>query len=197
MAFALLLIGGLVHGMWTQRWQPSPALDEACARLQAVPANAGRWKSTAVQGDPEAFRQARAVNYWMQQYAKDGAGQSITVILMCGRAGHMSVHTPDICYRGAGYEMAGDQVKETVAGAEFWTARFRREGDPAGNELRIRWAWSATGYWQAPASPRWTFGNEPFLYKLYVVYGGASDSMTDEFLREFLPVLDKSLFRAR
>src|SRR4051812_26867673 len=100
-AFLVLLASGLVHGFWTQRWQSSQALDAAVGRLYSVPLETARWKGTAVEVDPEPYQQARALGYWMRRYTKDGVSGSVTVILMCGRAGHMSVHTPDICYRGA------------------------------------------------------------------------------------------------
>src|SRR5580765_3646194 len=114
-AFAVVLVSGLAHGVWTQRWQPARELEEACTRLYAVPLKAGPWQGNNLEGDPDAFRQARAAGYWTRRYSKDAADAPITVILMCGRAGHMAVHTPDICYRGAGYEMLGEPVKENIA----------------------------------------------------------------------------------
>jgi len=221
-ATAVLLISGLVHGIWTERWQTSHALQQACARLADVSPTAGAWKSSPVEVDPEPFQQARAAAYWMRLYRKEGVSNPITVILMCGRADHMSVHTPDICYRGAGYDMVGEQVKATVAlppspqslspagrgvggegsaSAELWTARFRQGSKAAGHELRIYWTWSSGGSWQAPTSPRWTFGAEPFLYKLYVAHDNTGfaghDGITDDFLRQLLPVLETALLAGR
>jgi len=198
-ALAALLISGLVHGFWTQRWQTSAALDGAVARLHAVPMPAGRWRALTVEVDPEPFAQARAVGYWTRRYTREGSNDSITVILMCGRAGHMAVHTPDICYRGAGYEMVGETVRHNVAfkgggNAQFWMAHFRQ---PASQDLAIYWAWSADGTWQAPSSPRLAFGGQPFLYKLYVVREtGPRDQLTPEFLQQLMPELNAALFPA-
>jgi hypothetical protein len=204
LAFAILLISGLVHGFWTQRWQTSDALDNACADLAEVPRQIGPWNGTDVDVDPEPFKQARAVGYWMRTFSRSGSQRSITVILMCGLAGHMSVHTPDVCYRGAGYEMAGEQFKQAVTfgpdnhTADFWSARFRQPAKALGNELRIYWAWTADGNWQAPASPRLSLGGNPFLFKLYVVRETSGETGQDEtslqFFQELLPILEKSLF---
>jgi hypothetical protein len=200
-AFVALLVSGLVHGFWTQRWQSDAALDAAVARLSTVPMQAGSWKGATIEVDPEPFRQARAVGYWMRRYTKPGAGDSITVILMCGRAGHMSVHTPDICFRGAGYEMAGQAVHVRTDQAEFWTARFRPPGPTGAGDLAIYWTWGGDGGWQAPNSPRLTFGGQAYLYKLYVVREtadhDASDNVTPEFLRHLMPVLNAMLFSTR
>jgi hypothetical protein len=194
----------LVHGFWTQRWQTSQALDAAVARLYAVPPHAGNWNSVPVEVDAEPYQQARAVGYWMRRYNQEGQGGSITVILMCGRAGHMSVHTPDICYRGAGFEMVGEPVQEAVAmgpaaaPAEFWTARFRQPAKTAGSELRIYWAWSHDGSWQVPRAPRLTFAGAPYLYKLYLVRETTGepgrDELTQAFLVQLVPELHSAFF---
>jgi hypothetical protein len=191
---AVLVLSGVVHGLCTQRWQTSEALDTACARVPSVPLRAGAWTAAAVEVDPEPFEQARAAAYWVRRYTREGVAGSVTVILMCGRAGHMAVHTPDVCYRGAGYEMAAEPVRQNLKAGEFWTARFSLPGRTVIPGLRIFWSWSADGRWQAPSSPRWAFGGEPFLYKLYVVRDAADESVLNEFLGELLPVLEQSLF---
>jgi hypothetical protein len=214
-ALAALLVSGLVHGFWTQRWQTSTALDEACSRLEAVPNSAGTWQSSTVAVDPEPFQQAQVAGYWMRRYTQGSVPGSFTVILMCGRAGPMAVHTPDICYRGAGYEIVGVPVRETVTeaigqpAADYWTARFHQPGKAAGHELQIFWAWSSDGSWQAPTSPRWTFAGQPYLFKLYVVREAPpwrpglqtpaqqDDKLAVEFLRQLLPELRRSLFSAK
>jgi hypothetical protein len=204
-ALAVLVISGLAHGLWTQRWHSSQALDDAAARLATVPTTAGHWRSVNVDVDPAPYRQAGAVGYWMRRYTRTDLPGSVSVILMCGQARHMAIHTPDICYRGAGYEMAGEQTKAIVTfssggNGEFWTAHFRQSTRPAGATLHLCWSWSSGGSWQAPSSPRWTFGGSPYLYKLYVVYetpsDGPQDRITTQFLEEFMPVLQQSLFSA-
>jgi hypothetical protein len=197
-ATAALVICGLVHGFWTQRWGASEALEHAVARLEHVPLQAGSWTALNVEADPEPFRQARAAGWWMRRYTRQGGKNAVLVILMCGRAGQMSVHTPDVCYRGAGYEMAGTQEQKTLpGGAQYWFARFR-PATPTAPELAIGWAWSSDGRWQAPDAPRLTFGGQPYLYKLYVVREAAAspgaDPVIAAFLQEVLPVFDDTLF---
>jgi hypothetical protein len=139
----------------------------------------------------------------MRSYRNLRHNGTVTVILMCGRAGRMSVHTPEVCYRGAGYEMHGAPAPLTVksegSGQQdtLWTARFTKHAGVAA-DLRLYWAWNADGAWQAPASPRWTFRGEPFLYKLYVSQDGQDATGSGEaahgFLRRFLPEAREFLF---
>jgi Protein of unknown function (DUF3485) len=202
-AFTVLLVSGLVHGFWTQRWHTAEALDSAVARLYAVPLKAGSWHADNIEVDPEPYKQARAVGYWMRRYTKEGSTEAISVILMCGRAGHMAVHTPDICYRGAGYEMVSEPAKFRLPGRgdfEFWTATFRPT-KAGGADLELYWSWRAGDSWLAPTSPRLTFGGRPYLYKLYVVREQAGDAaqgpVMADFLAQLMPELEGALFSPR
>src|SRR5262245_47984638 len=103
-AALLLLVCGLAHGLWTERWSPSEALHHAAARVERVPMEIGPWKATAVETDSAAFFQAGALKYWARSYVDENRKTPVLVILMCGRAGRMAVHTPEVCYRGAGYD---------------------------------------------------------------------------------------------
>jgi hypothetical protein len=204
-ASALLLLAGLVHGLCTGRWRPSDALKAAAARVQTVPLTVAGWKGEELPVNPGDFAQAGAQGYWMRSYT-DARGDAFTVLLMCGPWGKMSVHTPDLCYRGVGYEMVGEAVRHKVtvpggeAPAEFWTARFRKQSSAGTTTLRICWTWTADGRWQAPEQPRWSLAGSPFLYKLYVVRDvtrepeSATSAAELAFLEALLQELRKSLF---
>jgi hypothetical protein len=203
-ALVVLLVSGLVHGFWTQRWHSAEALTGAVVRVHAVPLHAGNWKGVNLDVDPELYEQARAVGYWMRRYTNGATGDSISVILMCGRAGHMAVHTPDICYRGAGYEMVGEPARYRLPGSaacEFWAASFRLPGLAGVADLEIYWTWGADNSWKAPSSPRLAFGGQPYLFKLYVVREAPGnplqDPVTADFLRQFMPELEAALFLPR
>jgi hypothetical protein len=199
---ALLSLAALVHGVWTGRWQPSHALEEAVARVRDVPLSFGDWRGEELPPDREAFARAGAVGYWMRQYRNGQTGEAVTVLLMCGRAGKMAVHTPDLCYGGVGYEVVGEPAREAVPGvspaAAFWGARFRKPGPAGDSALRIHWGWRARGAWEAPERPRWHFAGAPFLYKLYVVRDATADGPEGDaslpFLQALLPELEKTLF---
>src|SRR5439155_7886441 len=91
----LLSLAALVHGVWTGRWETGRALEDACARVREVPLALGDWKAEELPPDREAFARAGARGYWMRLYRNGQSGEALTVLLMCGRAGKMSVHTPD------------------------------------------------------------------------------------------------------
>jgi hypothetical protein len=82
----------------------------------------------------------------------------------------------------------------------FKLGKFKKTNSPVPEYLRIYWAWSPKGdVWTAPDGERLAFASAPALYKLYIVRQVADvNEPTDkdpglEFLRQFLPVLEKSL----
>jgi hypothetical protein len=202
---AIILGAGLVHGVWTERWQPRRELQDAVARLQNLPGNLGPWKQSPAKLDPEALRQAEAVGHWSKEYTHEGGGNTVLVILLCGRPGPMSVHRPEHCYSGAGFEMTAPPFPYEVLAedgsrlAQCWSAKFRQQDAADPTRLRIFWTWFAGGSWQAPESPRFVFAGNPALYKLYVVrvMTAAQERFEEDpcldFLRRLLPALTQAL----
>ncbi len=201
-ALALIAVCGIVHGLWADRWQPSPALEEALTRVELVPLEIGDWKAETVAGDAEAFEQAGAQAYWTRWYTNTRKRQTVLAILMCGRAGRMAVHTPEVCYRGAGFELFDKPVATPLRAQEgadlgtFNTARFVKASNLS-SPLRLYWSWNAGDGWRAPRSPRWEFRGRQFLYKLYVSHDQAPGNDQDaaaELLQQLLPELRKALY---
>ncbi len=193
-AVATLLMSGAVYYALAG---DSDQLDDAASRVALVPMDIGAWHAQDVTGEEKAFAQTGAKSYWIRNYVNHNTKASVLAILMCGRAGKMAVHTPEVCYSGAGYQLQDQAAQCRIADDRFWTGQFAK---PSGH-LRLHWAWNAHGAWEASASPRWQFRGAPFLYKLYVsreIVGPPSATpqadVTAEFLREFMPVLNRTLF---
>lgn len=203
--FLLLIVSGLIHGWMTSRWIPSETLAQASNSVPTVPMKFERWQGVELEVDPAPFRQARASAYWMRRYENKETGAVINTILMCGPAGPMSVHTPDVCYRGAGYQLEGKtstmafSYDSPESPAYFWTGDFQKSNPDLASRLRLYWSWSADGSWQAPQDPRFTFGGKSALYKLYLIQQVNDENayrleeMTKAFLKDFLPTLNQSL----
>ncbi|MBI2805109.1 MAG: exosortase-associated EpsI family protein [Planctomycetes bacterium] len=198
-AVTLLASGALYHALA----RDSAELNNAATRVAQVPTVVGDWDARDVTTDHAAFAQAGANAYWMRVYENRKTKTEVLVILMTGRSGKMAVHTPEICYGGAGYELRETPaaVAFTADGADrFWTAHFAKPGG-AVQHLRLFWAWNARGEWKASTVPRWQFLGEPLLYKLYVSRGlepgpgvAPTNDPAAQFLREFLPVVNRTLF---
>jgi Protein of unknown function (DUF3485) len=205
-ALVLILGAGLVHGAWTNRWRPSPALAALGGRFESVPMVIGDWQGTAFELGAEERAVAGAAACLSRRYSNPVRGVSVSVLLFGGLPGSVSVHTPDVCYPGAGFTLDSPTVLERRDGPDGHRAEFRTalatRGGTTPSVLRILWAWNASQGWSAPENPRWEFSNAPALCKLYVVRetaGAVVDPAADpcsDFLNVFLPELDRLVFSA-
>jgi Protein of unknown function (DUF3485) len=205
-AALVLIVGfGMAEGMWTNRWSLSEGPEQASAKLAAIPKNVGDWEGQDQELGARQIARAEITGHVMRQYTHKGTGAILQVLLVCGRSGPTALHPPDICYAGAGFSKAGPLAAEVFEGTGlqvapgFWRGRFVKPG-PEPESLRICWAWNATGAWKASENPRWEFAKNRYLYKLYVVRPLSkadeplADDPTPEFMRLFLPEVQKCLF---
>jgi exosortase len=204
-AVALILGAAVVKGPWTGRWRDPVERRLAVGRLERIPVTIGDWVGRPGTIDPRQIRAGELDGYAMRRYEDRTSGSAITLLVVCGRPGPVSVHGPEVCFPGVGFEMAQAQPETisvpTVAGgrAEFATALLERRAAVPPERMRVSWSWKGGRSWGVPYSPRLAFGAQPFLFKLYVIQwvGERAPSADDEalmdFLRRFVPVLDTAL----
>ncbi len=199
-AAALVISAGVVHGLWTDRWNLSDEPGASAARLGQVPMAIGDWQGQVIDKDTQP--PAGVVGYLCRRYVNSRSGAAVTVVIVTARPGPACIHTPDACYVASGYQYSGLQkyAMKTEPAAEFWTAPFFKQKAADQRNLRIFWAWNAAGSWQAPDSPRFTFARYPVLHKLYLIREMAtSEEPLDEdacieFMKEFQPAFQRAMF---
>ena len=178
------------------------ALSAAARRLDLIPATIGAWTSTPGVIDDCEQRLAEVAGFIRREYRHSETGRVVTLTILCGAAGPMSIHPPTACFEGVGYsQLSGptvvgitDDSNETVSLKE---ASFRLEDSSVSEVVRVFWGWSPDGEWDAPESPRMSYRGQPWLYKLSVVdraYAAADDPARSEaFLKEALPAIRTAL----
>jgi hypothetical protein len=205
---AVVLGAGVFDGLVTHRWWPDARLQKAVACLDRVPAAFGDWQGTDEEVNAVDLRTAHIDAYVCRRYVNERTREAVLVLLVCGQPGPIAVHTPDVCYTAAGYKMDGNPLVLTLTAAHrgpqaqdaFRAARLRNPSPVPTGTLRVCWAWSTGGGWQAPGNPRLAFARAGALYKLYVLReqratekDRADDDTTKAFLQAFLPKLDEAL----
>lgn len=200
--FAAVLTAGVVPGLWTGRWTESTSLEEAAARLAQVPPTVGEWDGRDLPVNPREQAAAQASGYLSRRYVHRRTGAVVSLALLCGRPGPISVHTPDICYAGSGYEEVGAPTRCAIPdspGDHLWARQFRKAAAVPVQHLRVLYGWSAAGAWEAPDNPRLTFARRPALYKLYAIreLAGPGEALDDDpaldLLRALAPPLRAAL----
>jgi hypothetical protein len=206
LALIIIIASGIAHGLCSDRWSTAEELPAAVARMDRLPTTLDDWDGSDVELEPGATQRAEIAGSLVRRYVQRSTGQEMLVMLVCGRPGPISVHTPDVCYQGAGYRMAGNRARQQVAlpsgeTVPFWKASFVKESFPGKDELRIWWSWHAGGAWQTAGEPRLAFARFPVLHKLYVIYRvswrdrSAADP-TPAFAQRLLAELKRTVFAA-
>lgn len=204
----VIVVGsGVIHGLIIDRWGSSNDLKQVVASLKQVPAEFGDWKSHENTISARELEIGEIDGYLARVYTNQTDENAVNMMIVCGRPGPISVHTPDICFKGAGYQMvkqyeryqivSGQQGSETC---DTFFADFSKPGDILTPNLRVFWTWSDGRQFFAPDSPRVTLAGKSFLYKIYLTRtierpGDAPD--TDpcvSFFRLAMPLLQSSLF---
>jgi hypothetical protein len=195
----------IVEGKRTNRWGASEDIQAAARKLENVPLDFDNWKGTDYPIDEKIIRVAEAVGNVSRSYVNSKNGERINVLLLCGPTGPIGAHTPDVCYGGLGFACKGNPARKSITytkdgAANFWTARFEKKlaTDEA---LRVYWAWSVNGNWEASSNPRTDYAFRSVLYKLYLVRADDPGSQPrdpkkepiDLFLEDFLPIVRSAL----
>jgi hypothetical protein len=200
----VLVAGGVVHGLWTDRWERSEAVAQAAERLAKLPNDVGPWKGTAHELEDDMLEMSGASGNYSRRFVDPVTGEQVLVILLVGKPTRMSIHRPEHCYQSAGYDMNSTTTRVQVKiadneEADFFTALFSREEATGLHHLRIFWSFFANGRWSAPANPRFSFAREKVLYKLYVLRQdtGQTKVKTDDpcirLMTDLMPILERTL----
>jgi hypothetical protein len=207
LAIPPLLGYGLLEGLWLDRWVArSTELEQAPGKLARLPLVIGPWRGSDEELSPRQAEQSGLRAHLLRHYRHTTSGETLTVLVVCGRSGPVAVHGPDGCYGGIGFTPCRPRALHVSVGggngpAELWAERYRKAG-PSPECLEIHYSWNASAGWVAAQRPRVAFASARALYKLYVVRRlarhdePAEDSPVPNFLDLFVPHLDHCLFGA-
>jgi hypothetical protein len=199
-SIVLVAVAGIVYGIQTDRWKISNDLQVALDKLPTVPMQVAEWRGTDVnEFEAEEMNRAGIKGWVYRRY--ETSRDVVVVLIVCGRGGPISVHTPDVCYQGAGYRQVSDFARNEISvapeAAAFWESKFEKSNAIVPSKLDIYWGWSEDGKtWHAPESARRTYGSSHALYKMYVIREMKSESDPDTckaFLEAALPEFSKAL----
>jgi len=206
-----LVLAGLVHGYWADRWTPDQQLIDSAGLLAEIPLHIGEWegKEMDFKGGPGSLGLAGCLQ---RSYFNSRLGVTVVIALVNGRPGPVSTHTPEVCYGASGY-MVGkrESVRLDTNGdpAQFWTSDAVKTRVTDETRLRLYWAWNGGQGWVASPDARKDFPlfSYPVLHKLYVLreLGGNAEAVRERdnkevepcvlFLNALVPVLEQKLFQ--
>jgi hypothetical protein len=204
-----LVVAGIVHGFWTDRWINDFRLNTARDRLASIPMQIGEWEGKEIEVKPGQISPG-VVGSVQRSYYNRRLGMTVVLALVNGRPGPVATHTPEACYGASGYRVEKPTAVplDTEGGnAQFWTSDAVRTRVSEETKVRIFWAWNGGEGWHAANDARIQFPRYryPVLHKLYVLRelsgnvaktGASKDEPCVMFLESLLPVLDRALFES-
>jgi hypothetical protein len=198
-ALAAVLLTGLVHGFWTGRWETTGRAAEAMDRVEQAALDLADWQGQTEELDSR-YKDPLSLSIY-RRYLHRGNGREVTMLLVGGRPGPVSIHTPDVCYGASGYQVTTpEKVEVPGLAANFWVAQMVKKKAGEEKRLRVFWSWNAGRGWTASDSPRFAFAAGGLLFKLYLVrelvHGDEplKDDPCLQLLPQLAPELQKSLF---
>ncbi len=201
---SIILLSGVVDALWTNRWTAAEELDAGAGRLATLPMTLGEWDGRGLRLEPRVLALLDVSGYVRRQYVNRRTGSSLSLLILCGRPGPVSVHPPEVCYDGAGFQQVGQRTKysepATRPAADFWVYHFQNRDSALPVDLRVFCSWSTSGAWRAADTPRLELAGHPIAYKMYVVRElpkadePLKEDPSHEFIQTLLPELQRSLF---
>ena len=207
-AVVLLGAGTYYQGKLSDRWGASNSeiLAYLTERIQHVPAELNEWDSEDTPLSAEEFKATGCTGYVSRVYKNRTSGEEVSVFVVTGTARHVTIHTPDWCYQGAGFKMEKEPYPYSIEcgseteSPEFSTTTFVKQSATATQRLRIFWTYSDSGKWEGPRWPKPFFAGRPALVKVYLITGidderaAPEDSPSLEFAKLFMPEVNEVFF---
>lgn len=200
---AATVAGGLLFGKYSQRWGAPPDLKAAAVNVAELPKTIGEWQlAEELTMAASAVKMLECAGHVQRRYINTSTGHEVNVAVIVGPPGPTAVHTPEICYSSRAYDLQEDRKLVTLDQSSpqsdtFWTVDFATRNVMA-SKLRVYYAWSDGGPWQASQSPRFEFAAAPLLYKIQLSTDIAPqmDDKTRDAGLDFLDQLHRSEWRA-
>lgn len=155
-AAALVAATTMLQGQWSERWvkrDVAASLTRDAVILERVfPTRFGDWEmEIELESDPKEMQAAGAVGHVSRVFRNVRSGARVSAFVVCATPYDASIHTPDRCYPGAGFEVAESEHRQTVPLAdgragETWTGTFQKKEQT----IRVFWTYGGHGQWLAP-----------------------------------------------
>jgi hypothetical protein len=198
---------GWAEGRYSNRWGQPPDLVSAGNTLASVPERVGDWELKSSEPfENDVVDMLQCAGHFSREYTNSLTGESVRVALLVGPPGPTAVHTPEICYSSRGQTIVAPPKlvatrPEKDPEESLWRVVFRAN-DLEQNRFSVVYGWTGPqGRWRASANARYEHAGEPMLYKIQVAgplterMEQAGTDLCQQFLQDFLPALDATLFQ--
>jgi hypothetical protein len=195
-ALAIILLGGVAHGVLSNRWGVAEDIQSLGKQLNSIPMEIGPWncEEEGILDDRTIYGILEANGYISRVYVHQATGEAVNVFLVFGPKGPIAVHTPEICYSARAVTQTSERQSVPCEydgqDGSIWKLGFESNSIDK-RKMSVYYGWTDGGPWQAAKSPR--FWRTDFLYKIQTSSQatGKKEDSTDEFFKVFMPEVRK------
>lgn len=172
-ALIVLTVGStLIHGQLSQRWSLSKDFQLNDELVLSFPKEIGTWKYV---NDGDAMSNGVIAELGVTEYVSrvyTNGTNSVTLLLMAGKTGHLIRHSPEICYGATGNTFLKEPTTVTLEvdgrSQEFRVLPVRPSSDLTGDFVVV-YGYAHDGEFQSPANPRFVYHGLPAIEKIQVL----------------------------
>ncbi len=166
----LLVASGAVRGWQAARVESALETGRKVARLdlETVSETLGPWRGETFAVDEQIARSAGADQIVTRRYVNENTGAAVELILLYGPAADVFLHSPEVCYPSAGYELAAGPESKQVDGVPFRALAYRKGEGVSFDFQEVYYSWRFGGKWSPEAGIRKRFERIPGMYKVHV-----------------------------
>jgi Protein of unknown function (DUF3485) len=181
--------------------------------LSEIPRNLGDWYAAEAgdeQLDPEISRLAGSNDHIIRTYQNESKSETASILVLYGLAESVFGHTPDVCYRAAGYKpetmsFSGTTSEFTEPGSakpvRYRVDYFSKEVGGVKQKHEVFYTFLHAGEWQPEVASRWKmFRYHPGMFKIQIErqFTGSPDSSPSlTLLKELVEVIDGRVAAAK
>ena len=186
---AATVLSGILQGDLTKRWKSQD--NHSLVPLASIPAVFGPWEMKTDLEITEQVDELLEAKDWLNRtYRNRDTGEVVSLAIVAGSHGPISVHVPEICYSSKNYQERESRKSVPLADNSFWRLVFETKNVHQA-PMAVWYAWSTGDAWESSASPRHEFAGVPVLYKIQLsgiipAEGGGERDPCEEFLNDFL-----------
>lgn len=202
----VLMIGVTAYcGILTGRWAPFTGLEEAREVLRELPLTIGDWEAgeeRQLSKDDVTMLQIEN-GYICRRYKNSVSQAEVNLVIMIGKTGLVTAHTPEFCFGGRNYEKESTRsaiafpiVNYSGKGPTddlLWKVNFINRAAQGGT-ISFYYGVGVGDSWLASENPRTELLRYRYAYKLQAeaMVDGETDNVR-QFLGDTLPTVQKYL----
>ncbi len=179
--------------------------------LSEIPRVMGTWsvvENSETTLDPEIARLAGTSDHVIRSYVDSTSGEEVSVLVLYGLADSVFGHTPELCYKAAGYRLVPPiedrelSMTGSTTPVRYRSAFFSRTAVGLTRYTEVIWSFWHGGSWWPDVGSRWKqFRYSPGMFKIQLQRPttalSGDDSPSESLLREIVREINARIDRAK